>query len=1350
MSSPSQRTPRVANRACWICLALLVVCFNASAQPASPGPISGPALAWIDGQVQADRLSFYVYKDTDSGFNHGFPSGWFPNNSTDLSKLHIDTACVFDPMSSNGCASDTTKLDSTRGTVLRVTFDPLGPAGSGLFVGFQFEEPQGYITNFDPSTNTYTCSGAGNTPNCPPRGYNLQGATQVCFDALSLSPAFQSFQVLLGVNGQPYMQNGAQKFLSFANQWTHQCLDLSAFGLTQSALQNVHYLFMVESNDLNAPGGGTILLDNIQFLPVPTGQMSAVSFPQANQAFGVVHASDALSGRVPIPIDQVVVNVTTTYESSLATLALLAGGFLKDAQLVANAFVTAVGSDNQGDALPIAQDGSAGLHSGMFSGDLLLYNDQAQGEGLQRQVRLPGFSLAMKADGTYSNLCGPTHFCLVEDGATGGNNAFAILALVEAYRHFSDPRYLNTARTIGNWIHGVFLDQSGAGFGGYYAGYGGYADVPPRMIQTGKSIENNADIFRAFSALANLVEEQGLTQEAAKWNSWAKIAGDFVLKMYDPVSGHFFAGTVPFGISAGPGIQPADPTQIPETRNIFPFLDAQTFVTLAMADSPLYRNAIDWRAPMEWMLNNFGVSVNTSAAAPGGSRTFDGLSLVITPTAGPNGVAFEFTGQAVVALRFVDRLYGETRFETQAQHFLQQIQQAQQSAPFGNGQGVVAAVLDQGDALPPYQQCITTPFQCIAERLGLAATAWATFAELNLNPFDPIPAANSPQPQVIVDAAAFQPGLSPGSLFSIIGTNLAAAQQQAGSPPLPPTLGGVTVTINGSQAPLLYIASNQINGQVPYETASGTASVQITTGGVSSAPLSFMVSSVAPRVFVGQGNACIAQNEDGTLNSPSNPAKAGHYVVAYLTGVGTVNPPVATGAAAPTSPFSYPPGPASVTLGSQSIQPTYLGLTPGTAGVGQANVLIPTSFTSGVESFSATIGGMESNACLIAVGSQAVSAAKPTITGVSPSSGSPAGGTTVTITGSGFFPGLTVTFGTTQAVSATITLTSTNTIHVTTPVGTGAVSVTVTNPDGQSATLVNAFTYTNPPPMITSVTPTIGPSKGGTVVTLVGSGFQNGMTVVFGTTPATNIQIGNGGTARATTPPGSGTVGVTAKNPDGQSSTLASAFTYLASPTISSVTPNPVNFAGGTTITITGSGFVNGLTVMFGSAMALPSTVQLLSSTSIQVVAPAAPVGTVPITITNPGGQTATFNAFSFAKPDATHASISAQIQACSVSGSVAQAVIPDAFKIVVYAFTNQYYVQPCTTTQVLNPISPTGSWGPIASHSGTIYVLLVSGSYSPPAVTLSLPAVDGVNVFAVSGPSGTLIGCDVASCPAQ
>lgn len=80
------------------------------------------------------------------------------------------------------------------------------------------------------------------------------------------------------------------------------------------------------------------------------------------------------------------------------------------------------------------------------------------------------------------------------------------------------------------------------------------------------------------------------------------------------------------------------------------------------------------------------------------------------------------------------------------------------------------------------------------------------------------------------------------------------------------------------------------------------------------------------------------------------------------------------------------------------------------------------------------------------------------------------------------------------------------------------VSTTVTNPDGQSVTFVNSWTY-NPPPVLTSITPNQGPQSGGTTVTLTGSGFVAGMTVLFGTQPATNVQVNpNGLTATCVTP----------------------------------------------------------------------------------------------------------------------------------------------------------------------------------------------------------------------------------------
>src|SRR5260370_15637179 len=101
--------------------------------------ISDCAYELLNQRVTANRQNFYVYKDADSPFNHGFPSGLF--GTIDLSKVSLDSGCVDDPASSTGCSTDPTRLDTTRGTVFRFNYPPLG--GSD-FVGLNWQAPENY------------------------------------------------------------------------------------------------------------------------------------------------------------------------------------------------------------------------------------------------------------------------------------------------------------------------------------------------------------------------------------------------------------------------------------------------------------------------------------------------------------------------------------------------------------------------------------------------------------------------------------------------------------------------------------------------------------------------------------------------------------------------------------------------------------------------------------------------------------------------------------------------------------------------------------------------------------------------------------------------------------------------------------------------------------------------------------------------------------------------------------------------------------------------------------------------------------------------------------------------------
>ena len=142
--------------------------------------------------------------------------------------------------------------------------------------------------------------------------------------------------------------------------------------------------------------------------------------------------------------------------------------------------------------------------------------------------------------------------------------------------------------------------------------------------------------------------------------------------------------------------------------------------------------------------------------------------------------------------------------------------------------------------------------------------------------------------------------------------------------------------------------------------------------------------------------------------------------------------------------------------------------------------------------------------------------APPTVTGVSPSSGSTAGGTAVTISGTNFATGAGVTFGATAATNVVVV--SSTTITATTPAGSaGAVTVTVTNPGSLSGSLASGYTYVVTP-TVTSVSPNNGPPAGGTSVTITGTNFAAEATVTFGSAAATNVVVMSATQITATTP----------------------------------------------------------------------------------------------------------------------------------------------------------------------------------------------------------------------------------------
>ena len=203
----------------------------------------------------------------------------------------------------------------------------------------------------------------------------------------------------------------------------------------------------------------------------------------------------------------------------------------------------------------------------------------------------------------------------------------------------------------------------------------------------------------------------------------------------------------------------------------------------------------------------------------------------------------------------------------------------------------------------------------------------------------------------IVNSASFAPSPVPaavGSIISIFGSNLAPSLTSASEVPLPTKLNGVSVAVNGKNIPMIFVSSGQINAQLPYDLPDGPASLTITNASGTSGAEPFFVGRSSPGIFqIGATGRAVVVNQDFTLNAPENPERRGNIIVAYLTGIGPVNPPVVAGEAASFLTLSYAAGEYSATIGNLDAKVLFLGLTPGFVGLAQANIEVPANAPTG-------------------------------------------------------------------------------------------------------------------------------------------------------------------------------------------------------------------------------------------------------------------------------------------------------------------------------------------------------------------------------------------------------------------
>jgi uncharacterized protein (TIGR03437 family) len=218
----------------------------------------------------------------------------------------------------------------------------------------------------------------------------------------------------------------------------------------------------------------------------------------------------------------------------------------------------------------------------------------------------------------------------------------------------------------------------------------------------------------------------------------------------------------------------------------------------------------------------------------------------------------------------------------------------------------------------------------------------------------PLPA--SPTALISVSGAPF---FAPGELITIYGSGLgpqAGVSAQANNGFIPTELSGVRVLFEGVPAPVLYASDSSLNVVIPFGVYGYyPVLVQVENNGVLSDAIALEVIDSAPIVFTGAENAAIVANQDGSLNSGSNPAAPGSIITFYGSGFGLTNPAGADGHLA-SAPLPQPVLPVSATANGQPATVLFAGDASGMVeGIVQVNLRLPMQAPAGLTNVFVTV-----------------------------------------------------------------------------------------------------------------------------------------------------------------------------------------------------------------------------------------------------------------------------------------------------------------------------------------------------------------------------------------------------------
>ena len=210
----------------------------------------------------------------------------------------------------------------------------------------------------------------------------------------------------------------------------------------------------------------------------------------------------------------VIQNTAFTYDNAITAMAFLSDGDREAAARILDAFVYAVGHDR--------------YQPGRIRNAYAARTTDSK-PGSRAGEDLPGW-WSMEENSWLEDRS--------QVGSNPGNTSYAALALMQYDRLYGSDTYLNTARTLMDWV----LENCSDGNDGFTAGYDGWPEADVVYPFTHKSIEHNIDAYAAFRRLYTMTGDE-------KYRDAADSALRFILSMYDRDGAYFYVGTLEDGLT---------------------------------------------------------------------------------------------------------------------------------------------------------------------------------------------------------------------------------------------------------------------------------------------------------------------------------------------------------------------------------------------------------------------------------------------------------------------------------------------------------------------------------------------------------------------------------------------------------------------------------------------------------------------------------------------------------------------------------------------------------------------------------------------------------------------------------